>query len=127
MRFRGEFALSSPANPHDPLARLTRIIAASVRAEADAGQLDADPVRAQLNGVRTGRIRQLTVELRAPAASRIDAVDAVLMQTLLKDFRAVVTRLRSVTHHTDQRLARVAAAVKEGTRLFPTAIDSRDK
>jgi hypothetical protein len=64
------------------------------------------------------------VELRAPAPPGIDAVEAVLMQTLLNDFRTAVAGLRNVTQHTEQRLSGVAATLKQGRRLLPSPVES---
>ena len=93
-------------------------------AEPSAPHVDGDPVTLQLSGIRTERMVQVMFELRSSTASHVDPIEAALIETMLKDYRAAVAQLRTVTRHTEKRLATVAAIVKEGTRLLTTPITS---
>ena len=97
------------------LRALERIIAL---ASPSVRRTGADPADEWLASLPIERVAKITDELQERTGRDVDAVDAVAMRLLLKDYTIAVAQLRAIVHATEQRLSAAAPVLREGPRLL---------
>ena len=107
--------MSDSADIDARLRALERIIAS---ASPSLRRADADPADMWLASLPIERVAKITDELQERTGRDVDAVDAVAMRLLLKDYTIAVAQLRAIVHATEQRLSLAAPVLREGPRLL---------